>query len=83
MKRVSDKPVLLNTEVERPSRTETVPAFEGIPTRPRTITRAPVCPECRSGKHGNCDGTALDEAADDIVECTCPPAFGHDPRTTR
>lgn len=40
-----------------------------------TASRAPVCPECRSGKHRNCDGTALDEAADDIVECRCPPAF--------
>lgn len=41
---------------------------------------APVCPECRSGKHRNCDGLALDEATDEIVPCTCPPAFGHRPR---
>lgn len=50
---------------------------------PKTITRAPVCPECRTGKHGNCDGTAFDEAADDIVECVCPPAFGHRERNPR
>lgn len=37
--------------------------------------RAPICPECRSAKHGNCDGTAMDERADEIVECRCPPAF--------
>ena len=37
--------------------------------------RAPICPECRSGKHRSCDGSALDERADDIVECRCPPAF--------
>lgn len=41
---------------------------------------APVCPECRAGKHRNCDGVALDERTDEIVPCTCPPAFGHPPR---
>lgn len=30
-----------------------------------------VCPECEQGKHGNCDGTALDEH-DEIVGCQCP-----------
>lgn len=41
---------------------------------------AAICPECRSGKHKNCDGTALDYDLDDIVDCRCPPAFGHDPK---
>lgn len=44
-------------------------------------SRAPICPECRSGKHRNCDGSALDEAADDIVECRCPPAFHPEKRS--
>jgi hypothetical protein len=32
----------------------------------------PLCPECRVGKCGNCDGTALDETTDEIVGCGCP-----------
>lgn len=32
----------------------------------------PVCPECQQGKCGNCDGTAWNDAADDIDTCTCP-----------
>lgn len=32
---------------------------------------APVCPECRAGKHRNCDGSALDWASDEIVPCFC------------
>lgn len=47
----------------------------------RQAARAPICPECRSGKHGNCDGEALNEATDEIVACTCPPAFH--PKGTR
>ena len=31
----------------------------------------PICPECRVGKHGNCDGRALDETTDEIVDCDC------------
>jgi hypothetical protein len=30
-----------------------------------------ICPECRVGKHGNCDGRALDETTDEIVDCDC------------
>lgn len=30
---------------------------------------APVNPECDAGKCLNCDGTALDEQADEIVQC--------------
>lgn len=32
------------------------------------------CPECAQGKCGNCDGSALDEGMDDIVNCGCPHA---------
>lgn len=34
-------------------------------------TRSNDCPECRNGKHQNCDGVALDPDADEIVECGC------------
>src|SRR5262245_56571163 len=30
-----------------------------------------TCPECRVGKHGNCDGTAWDFATDKPVPCVC------------
>lgn len=30
-----------------------------------------MCPECAQGKHGNCDGTAWNDAADDIDRCRC------------
>ncbi|HWU30209.1 MAG TPA: hypothetical protein VN041_14090 [Microbacterium sp.] len=29
-------------------------------------------PDCRDGKHDACDGRALDEATDEIVDCACP-----------
>lgn len=32
---------------------------------------APVCPECRDGKHGNCDGTAWDDHEDAPASCSC------------
>lgn len=31
----------------------------------------PVCPECRNGKHPNCDGTAWDVDADAPTSCRC------------
>ncbi len=34
------------------------------------------CPECAVGKCGNCDGTALDQERDEIVQCPCRSA-GH------
>lgn len=43
---------------------------------------APICPECAQGKHGNCDGSSWNPAADDIDTCPCA-ARGHftpDPR---
>ena len=30
-----------------------------------------TCPECVNGKHGNCDGSAWDDAADAATACTC------------
>jgi hypothetical protein len=30
-----------------------------------------ACPECRAGKHRNCDGTAWDVEADALVDCPC------------
>lgn len=31
----------------------------------------PVCPECRAGKHLNCDTTAWDNDLDAPVPCEC------------
>lgn len=31
----------------------------------------PVCPECRAGKHINCNGQAWDEHADELTVCFC------------
>lgn len=41
-----------------------------------TWVLSPRCPECRAGKHGNCDGTAWDNAADAPASCGCAEA-GH------
>jgi hypothetical protein len=41
------------------------------PGRWGRVVADPVCPECRAGKHRNCDGDALDEATDEIVQCAC------------
>lgn len=30
-----------------------------------------LCPECRDGKHGNCDGDAWSDALNDIADCPC------------
>jgi hypothetical protein len=48
----------------------------------------PVCPECLAGKHGNCDGSAWNDAADDLDRCHCPnaahgPAHHPSPLTPR
>lgn len=32
---------------------------------------APICPECRQGKHMNCDGHAWDDEADRLTDCGC------------
>lgn len=31
-----------------------------------------ICPECRNGKHVNCDGQAWDDVADELTVCRCP-----------
>lgn len=31
-----------------------------------------ICPECRQGKHRNCDGLAWDFDIDKMVDCRCP-----------
>lgn len=33
--------------------------------------RGSICPECRNGKHQNCDGTAWDDVADEATACDC------------
>jgi hypothetical protein len=30
-----------------------------------------ICPECKAGKHGNCDGMAWDFKRDQEAECFC------------
>lgn len=35
-------------------------------SRPRRL-----CPECRDGKHRNCDGTAWDGETDSLSTCEC------------
>lgn len=37
----------------------------------RQQTAGPLSPDCRDGNHHKCDGTAWDEATDDITGCTC------------
>jgi hypothetical protein len=37
---------------------------------------AQACPECRAGKHRNCDGTSWDQAADAPVPCPCSCSDG-------
>lgn len=36
-----------------------------------TAATAHVCPECKEGKHGNCDGAAWCNAFDFQVQCVC------------
>lgn len=39
-----------------------------ILSKPKTPA---ICPECKAGKHDNCDGTAWDEEKDELTECFC------------
>lgn len=41
------------------------------PLRASSTALRHVCPECRAGKHRNCDGTAWDDEADQATRCTC------------
>lgn len=31
----------------------------------------PICPDCLSGKHTICDGTAWDRINDELTSCMC------------
>lgn len=31
-----------------------------------------ICPECKNGKHQNCDGQVLDPDTDEFGLCECP-----------
>ncbi len=34
-------------------------------------SRLRPCPECRAGKHGNCDGVTWDDVTDSPAKCPC------------
>lgn len=54
-----------------------VPDPEGHePSTPTVI----VNPECRSGKHSNCDGNGWDTRRDAVTDCTCTC---HEPKEAR
>lgn len=38
---------------------------------PQELHLPPRCPECKVGKHGNCDGTTWCPVCDERVECPC------------
>jgi hypothetical protein len=40
------------------------------------VLKPEACPECKAGKHPNCDGTAWDFDTDRPTECPCALA-GH------
>lgn len=35
------------------------------------VTNIEPCPECKAGKHGNCDGLTWDVASDEEALCPC------------
>lgn len=35
------------------------------------MKRIILCPECKAGKHGNCNGEAWDEEVDEPTSCGC------------
>ena len=41
------------------------------------MTDGLICPECRDGKHGNCNGHAWDEASDALGACSCGTTGAH------
>lgn len=38
-----------------------------------------ICPECRDGKHSNCDGSAWDHRQDSETVCICVCDAGMNP----
>lgn len=51
-----------------------------MPTEPEPTSW--VCPECEQGKHRNCNGTAWDFDADELVPCGCTESVCGQPRPT-
>lgn len=49
-----------------------------VPVAP-AVTRAPVCEDCRTGRHHRCTGL-LPHEGDPAALCICPPAFHRDKR---
>lgn len=43
-----------------------------LEARAKRITDPITGPDCRDNKHRACDGSALDEVTDWIIECQCP-----------
>lgn len=39
-----------------------------------TSSRSWICPDCKAGKHHNCDGIAWDDDKDDFTSCGCDHA---------
>lgn len=37
-----------------------------------------ICPECQTGKHQNCDGTADIDMEDNFLSCECSDVSHHD-----
>jgi hypothetical protein len=44
----------------------------------RVMTHQLMCPECRDGKHDNCDGSGWDRETDEFIRCPCAQR-GHTP----
>lgn len=42
-----------------------------------------VCPECREGKHRNCNGDAWSNVLDEVVSCNCRTLGRHGDRETK
>lgn len=47
------------------------------PTKDCTPSKDHICPECKAGKHTNCDGSAWCNALDRDVFCYCDSILGH------
>lgn len=56
---------------------ESCPACQGAPTVNVGPDPKPVCPECKAGKHRNCDTTAWDFETDEPTACRCDEYTKH------
>lgn len=52
----------------------------GSPDLLRRVAYDYFCPECKAGKHDNCDGTAWDDQADEETACPCSTTITHHPK---